>query len=73
MHIMILDQCRTIPAPVDYKGTLKLEGASVLPLASTFKSRFRPDDVAVQITEPMVGAARLGVAQWQGLSGESFC
>jgi hypothetical protein len=55
MHI--LDQGRTITAPVDYEGILKMEGASGLPLGSTFKCQFRPDNVVVQITEPLAGAA----------------
>ena len=33
----ILDQGSTIPAPVDYEGILKMEGASGLHGASTFK------------------------------------
>ena len=49
----ILDQGRTITAPVDYEGILKMVGTSGLPLASTvtFKCRLRPDSVVVQITE----------------------
>ena len=43
-----------------------MEGASALPLASTFKCRFLPDNVVVQITEPMVGAAS---CQLEGLKG----
>jgi hypothetical protein len=45
----ILDQGRTIIAPVDYEGILKKQGASGLPLASTvtFKCRFRPDSDSV--------------------------
>jgi hypothetical protein len=58
----ILDQGSTIPAPVDYEGILKMEGASGLQStdstqASTFKFRFRPDNVVVQIIDPLVGAA----------------
>ena len=53
----ILDQGRTITAPVDYEGILKMEGASGLPLASTFKCQFSPDSVVIQITEPMAGTA----------------
>ena len=58
----ILDQGSTIPAPVDYDGILKMEGASGLQStdstqASTFKFRFRPDNVVVQIIDPLVGAA----------------
>ena len=49
--------CSTITAPIDYEGILKMEGASALPLASTFKCWFLPDNVVVQITEPMAGAA----------------
>jgi hypothetical protein len=41
-----------------------MEGASALPLASTFKCLFRPDNVVVQITEPMAGTASC-----QGLKG----
>jgi hypothetical protein len=43
-----------------------MEGASGLPLALTFKCRFRPDDVTVvvQITEQLAGAASC-----QGLKG----
>jgi hypothetical protein len=57
----ILDQGRTITAPVDYEGILKMEGASDLPLASTvtFKCRFRPDSVVVQITEPLAASETL--------------
>ena len=60
MHI--LDQGSTIPAPVDYEGILKMEGASGLQStdstqASTFEFRFRPDNVDVQIIDPLVGAA----------------
>ena len=66
----ILDQGSTIPAPVDYDGILKMEGASGLQStdssqASTFKFRFRPDNVVVQIIDPLVGAASC-----QGLRGE---
>jgi len=58
----ILDQGSSIPAPVDYEGILKMEGASGLQStdstqASTFKFRFRPDNVVVQIIDPLVGAA----------------
>jgi hypothetical protein len=58
----ILDQGSTIPAPVDYEGILKMEGASGLQStdstqASTFKFWFRPDNVDVQIIDPLVGAA----------------
>ena len=58
----IIDQGSTIPAPVDYDGILKMEGASGLQStdstqASTFKFRFRPDNVVVQIIDPLVGAA----------------
>ncbi len=53
--MLIPDNGRTITAPVDYEGILKMEGASGLPLASTFKCRFRPDSVVVQITEPPAG------------------
>jgi hypothetical protein len=35
--ICILDQGRTITAPFDYEGILKMEGASGLPLKVTFK------------------------------------
>ena len=41
-----------------------MQGASGLPLASTFKCRFRPDNVVVQITEPLAGAA-----SYQGQKG----
>ncbi len=41
-----------------------MQDASGLPLASTFKSRFRPDNVGVQITEPLAGAA-----SYQGQKG----
>ena len=41
-----------------------MEGASGLPLASTFKCRFFPDNVVVQITEQLAGAASC-----QGLKG----
>jgi hypothetical protein len=34
-----------------------MQGASGLPLASTFKRRFRPDNAVVQITEQLAGAA----------------
>ena len=64
----ILDQGRTITAPVDYKGILKMEGASGLPLASTFKCRFLPDNVVVQITEQLAGAASC-----DGLKGGKPC
>ena len=65
----ILDQGRTITAPVDYEGILKMEGASGLPLASTVTFHFRlrpdsPDSVVVQITEPLAGTASC-----QGLKG----
>ncbi len=60
----ILDQGRTITAPVEYEGILKMEGASGLPLASTFKCRFSSDSVVVQITEPLAGTASC-----QGLKG----
>ncbi len=54
----ILDQSRTIRAPVDYEGILKMEDASgLIPLASTLKFQFRPDNVVVQITESLAGAA----------------
>jgi hypothetical protein len=45
----ILNQGRTITAPVDYEGILKMVGANGLPLASTvtFKCRLRPDGVVV--------------------------
>ena len=64
MHI--LDQGRTVTAPVDYEGILKMVGASGLPLASTvtLKCRLRPDSVVVQITEPQPGAA-----SYQGQKG----
>ncbi len=53
-----LDQGRTIPAPVDYEGILKMEGASgLIPLESTLKFQFRPDNVVVLITESLAGAA----------------
>jgi hypothetical protein len=55
--IHILDQGRTITAPIGYEDILKMEGASSLPLESTFKCRFRPDSVVVQITEPPAGTA----------------
>ncbi len=42
-----------------------MQGASGLPLASTFKCRFLPDNVVVQITEPLAGAA-----SYQGQKGE---
>jgi hypothetical protein len=66
----ILGQGSTIPAPVDYEGIVKLEGACGLQStdstqASTFKFRFRPDNVVVQIIDPLVGAASC-----QGLRGE---
>jgi hypothetical protein len=62
----ILDQGRTITAPVDYEGILKTVGTSCLPLALTvtFKCRLRPDSVVVQITEPLAGTASC-----QGLKG----
>ena len=43
-----------------------MQGARGLPLASTFKCRFRPDNVvaSVQITEPLAGAA-----SYQGQKG----
>ena len=68
----ILDQGSTIPAPVDYEGILKMEGASGLQStdstqASTFKFRFRPDNVDVQIIDPLVGAASC-----QGLRGKAL-
>ena len=58
----IIDQGSTIPAPVDYDGILKMEGASGLQStdstqASTFKFWFRPDNVDVQIIDQLVGAA----------------
>ena len=67
----ILDQGSTIPAPVDYEGIVKLEGACGLQALhrrqqwSTLKFRFRPDNVVVQIFDPLVGAASC-----QGLRGE---
>ena len=70
MHI--LNQGRTMMfnhhCTVDYEGILKMEGIRGLPLASTFKCRFRPDNVVVQITEPLAGAASC-----QGLKGGSPC
>jgi hypothetical protein len=41
-----------------------MQGASGLPLESTFKCRFRPDNVVVQITESLAGAA-----SYQGQKG----
>jgi hypothetical protein len=64
----ILDQGRTITAPADYEGILKMVGASSLPLASTVtftvKCRLRPDSFVIQITEPLAGTASC-----QGLKG----
>jgi hypothetical protein len=62
LSMCILDQGRTIAAPVDYEGILKMEGASALPLASTFKCQFRPDSVVVQINEQLAGNA-----SWQAM------
>ena len=57
----ILNQGRTIPAPVDYKVIFKMEVASTVypwcQVLSNFQCRFRPDNVVVQITQPLGGAA----------------
>ncbi len=54
----ILDSDRTIAAPVDYEGILKIQGASGLSLAITFKCKFvAPNNVAIEITELLAGAA----------------
>ena len=56
----ILYQGRTVTALVDYWGILEMvKGTSGLPLASTLKCLFCPDNVVIQITEPL---ARAGAA-----------
>jgi hydroxyethylthiazole kinase-like sugar kinase family protein len=54
MHI--LDQGRTITAPVDYEGILKMEGASCLPAAAAAAA------AAVPVTAPVQAAAAAAVA-----------
>jgi hypothetical protein len=57
-QMRILDQGRTVTAPVDYWGILEmLKGTSGLPFASTLKCIFCPDNVVIQITEPLASAA----------------
>ncbi len=54
----ILDRDRTVVAPVEYQGILKMEGTrGDLPLATTFKCKFVAQTTSLSSSEPLVRAA----------------